>query len=266
MCFSFDARPPAPPTDLLRPPIAGGAGAELLELRSSDGTRFSAALAQSPAGRGPAVVILPDTRGLYPFYIELAERFAEVGHHAITIDYFGRTAGLGPRGDDFEYLPHTQQLRLPQIQHDIGAAIAALKARTGTEDVAAVGFCLGGMQSFLAATSDELGLSRVVGFYGVLDGSRFDMPSPIERTGDVRCPVLGLFGDADQAIPVEQVKRFDSKLGEAGVQHEIHVYPGAPHSFFDRRFKNYAEASEDAWRRTLSFLELPPVDPALTKP
>jgi carboxymethylenebutenolidase len=254
MCFAFDARPPTPPADLLLAPIAGGAGAELIELRSSDGTRFSAALAESPEGHGPGVVILPDVRGLYSFYIELAERFAQAGHHSITIDYFGRTAGLGPRGDDFEYMPHAQQLRLPQVQHDIAAAIGALKDRTETEHVATVGFCLGGTESFLAATSVELGLAKAVGFYGVLQASRFDMPSPLERAREIRCPVLGLFGEADHAIPIEQVRRFDSALGEAGIEHEIHVYPGAPHSFFDRRFKNYAAESEDAWRRTLSFL------------
>jgi carboxymethylenebutenolidase len=81
------------------------------------------------------------------------------------------------------------------------------------------------------------------------------MPAPLDRTADIRCPVLGLFGEEDQAIPVEQVRRFDRLLGEAEVDHEIHIYPGAPHSFFDRRFKEHADASEDAWRRTLSFLE-----------
>ena len=107
MCFAFDASPPDLPADIA--PIAGGAGAELLELESADGTRFSAALAESPEPRGHAVVILPDVRGLYPFYSELAERFAAAGHHAIAIDYFGRTAGLGPRGEDFEYMPHVSE-------------------------------------------------------------------------------------------------------------------------------------------------------------
>ena len=110
MCFDFDARPPAPPEDLLLAPIAGGAGAELLELTSADGTRFSAALAESAADRATGILIFPDVRGLYPFYSELAERFAQAGHHAIVIDYFGRTAGLGPRDEEFEYMPHVQQL------------------------------------------------------------------------------------------------------------------------------------------------------------
>ena len=68
------------------------------------------------------------------------------------------------------------------------------------------------------------------------------------------CPVLGLFGGADQAIPVEQVEAFDSALDEAGVDHEIHVYPGAPHSFFDKKQDEFAAESADAWRRILGFL------------
>src|SRR5438874_6405991 len=114
MCFDFDAEPPLLPPELA--PIAGGAAAELLELTSADRTRFSAALAESAQGSDPAVVILPDVRGLYRFYIELAERFAEAGSHAIVIDYFGRTAGLAPRDDDFEYMPHVEQSRVDQIQ------------------------------------------------------------------------------------------------------------------------------------------------------
>jgi carboxymethylenebutenolidase len=103
MCFDFDSRPPELPRDLALPPIAGGAGAEILTLRSADGTEFSAALAEAPDDAGLGVVILPDVRGLYPFYIELAERFTQAGHAAIAIDYYGRTAGLGPRDDDFDY-------------------------------------------------------------------------------------------------------------------------------------------------------------------
>jgi carboxymethylenebutenolidase len=253
MCFEFDATPPTPPADLLLRPIAGGAGAELVELESADGTRFSAAIAESPQGRG-GIVILPDVRGLYPFYSQLAERFAEAGHHAIAFDYFGRTGGLGPRDEEFEYLPHVQQLQVPQVQADLSAAAEALRERTGIAAPAAVGFCLGGFQSFMAA-ADVAGLAAAVGFYGILNGSRFGIPGPIERAGDMRCPVLGLFGGADQAIPVDQVEQFSQALDQTGIDHEIHVYPGAPHSFFDRRYEEHADASEDAWRRMLAFLD-----------
>jgi carboxymethylenebutenolidase len=253
MCFDFDALPPAPPADLLLPPIAGGAGAEQLELTSADGTKFSAAIAESPAGRG-GIVILPDVRGLYPFYTDLAERFAQAGYHAIVLDYFGRTAGLGPRDEDFEYMPHVQQLQIERVQDDLKACAAALQERTGVSAPATVGFCLGGFESFLAA-ADVPGLTAAIGFYGILDGSRFGAAGPIDRAADMRCPVLGLFGGEDQAIPVEDVERFDQALASAGVEHEIHVYPGAPHSFFDRRFEEYADVCEDAWRRMLGFLD-----------
>jgi carboxymethylenebutenolidase len=254
MCFAFDAVPPELPAGLAVPAFAGAAGAEIMELVSADGTRFSAAFAESPDPRGPAVVILPDVRGLYPFYVQLAERFAQAGHHAITIDYFGRTAGLGPRGEDFDYMPEVMQTRPERIQADAAAALALVRERTGTTAAVAVGFCFGGSQAFLAATSEPLALDGVVGFYGGLDGSRFGFPSPADHVAEMRCPVLGLFGEADQGIPVESVHRFDRLLDEAGVEHEIVVYPGAPHSFFDRRYEEHRDACEDAWRRVLGFL------------
>jgi len=259
MCFPFDALPPDLPADLARRPMAGGAAAEELELTSADGTRFSAALAATPDATGPAVVILPDVRGLYRFYVELAERFAQAGHHAIAIDYFGRTAGVGARDEDFDFWPHVSQTRVEQIQDDAAAALGVLRERTGATALVSVGFCFGGSQSFLAATSDVLALDGVVGFYGALDGSRVGMPSPPDHVAEMRCPVLGLFGGADERIPVGQVEAFDRGLSEAGVPHEITIYPGAPHSFFDRSFREHEEACEDAWRRVLGFLAQPPV-------
>ena len=99
-------------------------------------------------------------------------------------------------------------------------------------------------------------LAAVIGFYGILDRRTLRRRrSARARRPTSAAPVLGLFGGADQAIPVEQVEQFDARLTETGLEHEIHVYPGAPHSFFDRRFEDYAEACEDAWRRMLGFLE-----------
>ena len=253
MCFDFDAHPPELPPDVAR--IAGGAGAELLELESADGTRFSASLAESPEASGRAVVILPDVRGLYPFYSELAERFASAGHHAIAIDYFGRTAGLGPRGEDFDYWPHVQQTRPHQVQADIAAALAALRERTGADAASTVGFCFGGTQSFLAATNDELGLEGVVGFYGSLNPERWGELSPIHQAKNMSGPVLGLYGGDDEGIPPEHIEAFEHGLADAGLAYEIVTYAGAPHSFFDRKYEEHARACEDAWRRTLDFLK-----------
>jgi carboxymethylenebutenolidase len=254
MCFEWDAIPPDLPAGLRS--AAGGAAAELLELESADGTRFSAAFAGTAEPAGPAVVIYPDVRGLYPFYIQLAERFAEAGHHAIAIDYFGRTAGLGPRGEDFDFKEHIPQTRSAQVQADTAAAIAAVEERTGERRAVTVGFCFGGGESFLASTNPALGLAGAVGFYAGLVRSRWGgvLESPIERAAEMQGPLLGLFGGADESIPLEFVDDFKQRLDAAGVENEMHVYPDTPHSFFDRKQDEYSEESEDAWRRVLALL------------
>ena len=254
MCFAYDARPPELPADLVLPTMAGGAAAEQFELTSADGTRFSAALAEAPDGSEPGIVILPDVRGLYRFYIELAERFAQAGHHAIAFDFYGRTAGPGPRDEGFDYAPHRQRVQLDRALEDIAASGDELKLRTNTGAIATVGFCFGGSLSFVAGTRPALGLAGVVGFYGVLAPSRFEGRGVLTQAGRTRAPVLGLFGGADQAIPQEQIDELEAELSTAGVEHEIHVYPGAPHSFFDRKQDEFASGSEDAWRRILRFL------------
>jgi carboxymethylenebutenolidase len=254
MCFDFDALPPELPADLALRPAAGGAAAEPVELTSADGTRFSAALAIASDDKQPAVVILPDVRGLYRFYVELAERFAQAGHSAVAIDYFGRTARAGERGEDFEYMPHVGQTRTETVQADAAAAIGLIRERTGTTSVVSVGFCFGGTHSFLAAQSPDLALDGAIGFYGNL-ADRPIRASPIPTAGATRCPVLGLFGGADASIPADQIAAYDAALTAAGVEHELVTYPGAPHSFFDRSYEEHADACEDAWRRVVAFLD-----------
>src|SRR4051794_4925329 len=253
MCFEFDAVPPDLPTDI--PRVAGGAAAEVLELESTDGTRFSAAFAGAAEVRGPGVVIYPDVRGLYPFYMQLAERFAEAGHHAVVVDFFCRTAGLGPRGEDFEYVEHVPQTRSAQIQADTMAAVDEVSRRVGETRFVSVGFCFGGGESSLATTNTDLGLEGAVGVYAGLIRARWGLEGPMDRAEDMHGPLLGLFGGADEGIPQDQIDEFSRRLADAGADHEFHVYPGAPHSFFDRKQEEYAEVSEDAWRRVLAFLQ-----------
>lgn len=80
------------------------------------------------------------------------------------------------------------------------------------------------------------------------------VPAPADLAPEMRCALLGLVGGADAGIPPEAVEAFRAALTEAGVDHELVAYPGAPHSFFDRRAHEFAEASEDAWRRVLEFV------------
>src|SRR3954453_10157523 len=103
MCFELDSLPPIPV-------ISGAAVSHRdLELQAADGTRFAAFEAEPDEPGTTGIVVLPDVRGLYRFYEELALRFAERGHAAIAIDYFGRSAGVAKRDDDFEYMEHVRQ-------------------------------------------------------------------------------------------------------------------------------------------------------------
>jgi carboxymethylenebutenolidase len=117
----------------------------------------------------------------------------------------------------------------------------------------AVGFCFGGRNSWLAAASGH-GLAGAVGFYGN-PGERDGAPGPTQRSAELEAPILALQAGADQNITAEMNEAFQRALTNAGVEHELVTYEGAPHSFFDRRYEEFAEASEDAWRRVLEFLE-----------
>ena len=247
MCFDHDSSPPIAP-------ISGAAVShDNLVLETGDGNRLAAFAAAPDEPARVGVVILPDVRGLSRFYEELALRFAERGYAAVAIDYFGRTAGVSKRDDDFEYMPHVEQTTQDGIQADTAAAVAHLR-EAGCDAVFTVGFCFGGRNSWLAAAGGHE-LAGAIGFYGRPGPGRDGSPGPTQRVGELAAPILALMGGDDPGIPLPEVEAFQAALAEAGVEHEVVVYPGAPHSFFDRKYEEFATDSEDAWRRVLEFLE-----------
>jgi carboxymethylenebutenolidase len=250
MCYDADARPPLPP-------ISGAAlDAAELTLTSDDGTRVAAYAARAAAPSGAGIVICPDVRGLHPFFEELALRFAESGVDAIAIDYFSRTAGTGRRGIDFEYNAHVALTRNDTLNADVAAAAGYLRSPEGgaVERLYSVGFCFGGRLSYLQAAAG-IGAAGVIGFYGWPVGSNpAGLPAPADEAPRFSCPVLEIWGGADQGIGPEAVLAFDEALDRAGVSHTSVTYPGAPHSFFDRHASEHAEASADAWRQMLQFM------------
>lgn len=246
MCFDLDSAPPIAPVS------GASVSHDDLVLEARDGNRL-AAFRATPAERPRVgVVILPDVRGLYRFYEELALRFAERGCAAIAFDYFGRTAGAEKRGDDFEYMPHVQQTTPDGVQSDVAACVERLRS-DGCGHLFSVGFCFGGRSSWLAATAGH-GLAGAVGFYGRPGPANDGSPGPIQRAREMTAPILALQSGDDPAIPVADSEAFDRALEEAGVEHEVVVYPRAPHSFFDRKHEEFAAESEDAWNRVLAFV------------
>ena len=242
MCYTDNARPPLPP-------IRGGStDFGDLTLTAADGNRFMAYAARPAQPTGAGMVILPDVRGLHTFYKELAIRFAEAGVDAVAIDYFGRTAGAGNRDEGFEFMPHVEKTTPEGIAADVSAAAAYLRSAEGgrVRAVFTAGFCFGGANSWAQSAAGHH-LAGAIGFYG--------RPSRVrELIPHMRAALLLLVAGADHT-PQEEFQRFDRELGQASVEHRMVVYPGAPHSFFDRSSAQHQDAANDAWRQVLAFVQ-----------
>ncbi len=251
MCYDIDARPPAPP-------LAGGAAdSEDLVLTAADGNKFAAFAARSANPGGAGMVVLPDVRGLFVFYEELAFRFAEQGINSVAFDYFGRTAGVAKRDADFAFMPEVMKCKQETVAADVRACVEYLRSPAGGSctSIFTVGFCFGGSNSWNQASLGH-GLSGAIGFYGRPgDGFADQQPGPQARAKDAACPILGLMGGADAMITAPDIQAYDEALTAAGVTHELITYPGAPHSFFDRTADQWKDACDDAWTRILAFVK-----------
>ena len=252
MCYSNDARPPELPVG-----FGGGGGAigEDLTLAAADGNKFMAYVAHAPQSQGAQVLIYPDVRGLHPFYKELALRFAEAGINALAMDYFGRSAGLTARDDAFEFRPHVEQMTWPTFTNDVRASVAHLHTLAPEPpSIFTVGFCMGGGLCLYSSMAD-LGLTGVIGFYAGMRRAWDEAKGPLpDAAAHCKIPVLGLFGGNDPGIPTEQVQKLDEILDGTGVAHSINSYPGAPHSFFDRKYDEYKHECDDAWQKVFEFI------------
>jgi carboxymethylenebutenolidase len=252
VCYEESARVPLAPGD--EGPVSGAE----LDLSTSDGNRFPAYLASPERPTGPPIVLLPDAGGLDPFYRELARRFAGLGQPTLAIDYYGRTAESRARDDRFDYLPHQKRLLRETMLLDVRAGVDHLST-VANDAPFLVGFCLGGATALLAGTTD-LDIAGVVAFYPWTGELGREPALPDELVAGVRRPVLGLFGDADAVIPVAVSRAFDDHLDRAGVPHEIVIYPGAPHGFFERHYldqNRQPDTVNDVWRRLTAFFAAP---------
>jgi carboxymethylenebutenolidase len=219
-----------------------------VHLQAADGNEFAAYYAYPVQRARVGVVVLPDVRGLHGFYQELAQRFAQAGMLAVAIDYYGRTAGIGFRDDTFPYRDHAEKLQAAQVDLDVAAATVWLRGDLDHDvtSVFTVGFSAGGSLSWAQSGAGH-GLAGCIGFYG--------MPSLVTyRLPELQAPLLLLAAGEDET-PVEEVERFAEQVRSSGVEAELHVYPGAPHSFFDRAFDEHEAACADAWMRMMAFID-----------
>jgi carboxymethylenebutenolidase len=216
---------------------------------------YSAAPAGEPRG---AVIVVQEAFGINDHIEGVAGRFAAEGWHAVAPEFFHRVGpGAVASYDDFsKVLPLFQGLSDPGVLIDLDATIGLLHDRGFADaSVGIVGFCWGGRVTFLAALRRTLGAAS--GFYGggIVTGRFPQFPPLVDEAASLQTPWLGLFGDTDESIPVEDVERLRAGLEAASVDHDVVRYPNAGHGFHcDARPSHFdAEAAKDAWARTLAW-------------
>ena len=225
------------------------------QLNTSDG-KMEAHVAQ-PKGGGvyPGVVVIQEAFGVNDHIKKVTERIAAEGYAAIAPDIFHREAErLIPYSDMKKAIATLQRVVDGKAMEDIGAAIAQLKSQGNVKPgcIGVTGFCMGGRLTYLAAAHHAGDLKCAVPYYG--GGIPMGNPSPLSRTGEIKCPVQLFFGANDQLIPMDHVEQIKAELTAKKVAFQINVYPEAGHGFFCDERGSYHEASaKDAWEKTKAF-------------
>jgi carboxymethylenebutenolidase len=213
---------------------------------ASNGSQASGYLAVPEAGSGPGVVVIQEWWGLVDHIKDICDRLAKEGFVALAPDLYHGATTKSP--DEAGKL--MMALRIDEAEKDLAGAINYLlthSATTGAK-VGTIGFCMGGALSLYAATKNPK-VGACIVFYGGHPNVKPDLPN-------LQAPVLGIYGANDRSITPAVVKELQRQLESLGKSIEVHIYENADHAFFnDTRPQVYnAEASADAWRRSLAFL------------
>ncbi|MCX7605482.1 MAG: dienelactone hydrolase family protein, partial [Bryobacteraceae bacterium] len=205
----------------------------------------------------PVVLVVHEIFGVHEYIKDVCRRLAKAGYLAVAPDLYARQG----RVDNLESFEEIRKVvsRVPdaQVMSDLDAAAAWAAKNGGSGDrLAITGFCWGGRIVWLYAAHQPK-LKAGVAWYGQLvsrQPSELQPKAPIDVVKELKAPVLGLYGEADQGIPVETVERMRQALREAGKPGEIVLYPQAPHGFHaDYRPSYRKEPAEDGWKRMLAW-------------
>jgi carboxymethylenebutenolidase len=190
----------------------------------------------------PGIVMIHEWWGLNDNIKDMAQKLAGEGYMVLAVDLFkGSVATTAEQAR-----AQVGALNQEEATANLKAAASYLRSRQATR-VASLGWCFGGGQSMQLAISGENVAATVI-YYG-------NLVTEQEKLAAIRWPVLGVFGDADQSIPVSTVQAFDQTLDNLGIENEIYIYPGVGHAFANPSGANYApEETQDAWQKTLEFL------------
>ena len=200
----------------------------------------------------PVILVAMEVFGLHEYIKDVTRRLGKLGALAVAPDYYFRKGTDLTKITDFkELMPIVNSKPDAELVSDLDATVAWAKKQGGdTSRLGIVGFCRGGRTVWIYAAHNNA-LKAGVAFYGsIVDPQNPLWPkSPLQLAGEIKAPVLGLYGEADQGIPVSQVEQMKSALKAAGKTAEFKIYPGAPHGFHaDYRPSYRQEAAEDGWK------------------
>jgi carboxymethylenebutenolidase len=213
--------------------------------------------AQNP----PVILVAMEIFGLHEYIKDVTRRLAKLGAFAVAPNYYFRS------GEDLTKITEMPKL-MPivnakpdaELFADLDATVAWAKQQGGnTAKLGIMGFCRGG-RTVWEYTAHNPELKAGVAFYGSLvdpDSAKAIWPkAPSQLAAEMKAPVLGLYGEADQGIPVSQVEAMKASLAAAGKPAEFKIYPGAPHGFHaDYRPSYRKEAADDAWAQMTAWFK-----------
>lgn len=208
----------------------------------------------------PIILVIQEIFGVHEHIQDICRRLAKLGYLAIAPELYARQGDVSKMTDMQEIFSRVVN-RVPdsQIMSDLDAALdwAIRSGKGDTGKIGITGFCWGGRITWLYCAHNPK-LKAGVAWYGRLEGNTSELQPrfPLDIAASLEVPVLGLYGGADQSIPLENIKRMRSTLDAAQKEAEIIVYPEAPHAFFADYRPNYRQqAAEDGWKRMLAWFK-----------
>src|SRR5262245_613626 len=211
-------------------------------------------------GKRPVVIVIPEIFGLHEYQKDMCRRLAKAGYFAVSLDPFFRMGDLSKITEIKQVVAEANKLTDQQAFADLDAVVAwaEKQPRANASKLGLTGMCRGGRMVWMY-TAHQKKVDAAVAWYGSLMPIPPAMPSgPLDVTDKIDRPVLGLYGSADQGIPLEHVNRLKAGLQAFGndKKSQIHVYEGMPHAFHaDYRPSYRKEAAEDGWKRMLAWFK-----------
>lgn len=214
--------------------------------------------AQPQGGKNlPLVLVVQEIFGVHEHIKDVCRRLAKLGYCAISVELYARQGNVANAPME-QIRPIVAAVPDAQVMSDLDAAVAFAKASgsVDTSKLAITGFCWGGRITWLYAAHNP-GVKAGIAWYGRVVGDKTPLQpaNPIDVADKIKAPVLGLYGGADQGIPVASLDQLKAALG-AGTKSEFVVYPDAPHAFHADYRPSYREAAaKDGWTRLVAWLK-----------